>query len=353
MIKGRISLGIVTIEYAHNLKRTLHSSRILREKRWTRWEWPKKSEIPSPFEKIAHNDHDDYRYHSTGSFPFFRDFLLTGAASLGMVTGIYACTIWYERWRQRQRKSTALRRMPYLFPMKMRTFYSWKDVHSWQDLKRYIRNAYQTMPNYTLASAILIALNTTIFLAWRIPNTRFQLWMNQYFVHRVHKESFFAQVASIPLCTFSHRDTYHLMFNMMAGTSFLHVILHDISLAHFWAFYLSAGILSTYGSHCYRYMTGSMVGGLGASGAIMAIIGYTIARFYHTDPDRKIVSLIFLPFIRFNAEQALYALLTAELIMFLFSKRIRVDHVAHLSGLALGWSFDAWGKDHLWPIYLK
>jgi membrane associated rhomboid family serine protease len=353
MMKWGVSFGIVTIEYAHQLKRTLHSSRILREKRWTRWEWSKDSETLSSSGRIAHDDHDDYRYHSTGSYSFFRDFFLTGVASLGMVGGIYSCSLWYERWRQRQRKSTALRRMPYLFPVNVRISYSWKDVHSWQDLKRYLRNAYQTMPNYTLASAILIALNTTVFLAWRIPNPRFQLWMNQYFVHHVHKESFFAQIASIPLCTFSHRDSYHLMFNMMAGTSFLHVILHDISLAHFWAFYLSTGILSTCASHCSRYVTGSMVGGLGASGAIMAIIGYTIARFYHTDPDREIVSLIFLPFIRFNAEQALYILLTAELIMFLFSKRIRVDHVAHLSGLALGWSYYVWGKNRLWPSYLK
>jgi rhomboid-like protein len=357
MFSKGIRTSFIIIAHPINTGRLFHSTRLLAEKRWSRWEWPLSKPASFLYERKRDHGYEDHHYYdyephsSYISFSFLRDLCVTAIASVSMVVGIYACAIWYEQRQQPQRREPKMRTWSHLFPRKiLYVNYLWKDIHSWETFKEYIQYRYNAMPRSTVASAALIAMNGTIFLLWRLPNPRLQLWMTRYFIHHVHKSSLGAQIASIPLCVFSHRDGYHILFNMAAGTSFMHVLLNDLSMAHFMAFYLSAGILSTLASHCSKYFTRSLMGGLGASGAIMAMMGYTISRFYHTDPERKVVSLIFFPFIQFNAQQTLYVLLATELAMFLFSKRVRIDHVAHLSGLALGWWYYVQGKDTIWPI---
>jgi membrane associated rhomboid family serine protease len=333
--------------------RKFHVSKLLFEKRWTRWEWPVDTERHRFQYPWNQKDMNDYENAPHDSFSFFRDVCVTTAASLMIILGIYGFSSWYERRLRKKMMETKIRKLSYLLPHKMKYSYSWKDVHSWKDFKDYVRFVYLNTPNATIVSIVLVSLNAGIFFLWKVPNSRLQLWMYQHFIHHVHKPSLVSQIVSIPLCTFSHSDGYHILFNMIAATSFAHVLLHDISMPHFWSFYLSVGILSTLSSHLFKYMTKSNIGSLGASGAIMGIIGYTISRFYHTDPERKFVSLIFLPFIQFNAQQALYALLAMELGMFLFSKRVRIDHVAHLSGLALGWWYYNQGKNRISPLFYK
>lgn len=65
----------------------------------------------------------------------------------------------------------------------------------------------------------------------------------------------------------------------------------------FLGMYLAAGCVSSLTSHLYKIAVGVPGLSLGASGAIMAVIGYICTMYPNTE-----LSLIFLPFIRFKAD---------------------------------------------------
>ncbi|KAI6180491.1 Rhomboid domain-containing protein [Aphelenchoides besseyi] len=79
-----------------------------------------------------------------------------------------------------------------------------------------------------------------------------------------------------------------------------------------------------------KYAVRSNVRALGASGAICAILAYTCMRI----PEARL-SIIFMPFFTFSAEEAIYGLIAIDLLGLLFRFRL-FDHAAHLGGSLFG-----------------
>ncbi|KXJ91705.1 hypothetical protein Micbo1qcDRAFT_161702 [Microdochium bolleyi] len=121
--------------------------------------------------------------------------------------------------------------------------------------------------------------------------------------------------------------------------------------SHFLSFYLAAGTLSGLGSHLWealpwRNTVGRAVPSLGASGAVMALVGSWLM----TNPTGKI-GIMFVPY-SWEAQDFLWGLLAFEGLGALGALRflrLSINHASHLSGLGLGALYTVYdGKKHVW-----
>lgn len=118
-------------------------------------------------------------------------------------------------------------------------------------------------------------------------------------------------------------------------------------LSHFAAFYLGSGLAASLGHHLSNVWPnplGRLSAGLGASGAIMAIL----ASFAMSNPNAQI-GIMFLPG-SLPAQQALLGLTAFELYgLFVGISWLPLGHAAHLTGLAVGAAYVQFnGRKHLW-----
>lgn len=162
------------------------------------------------------------------------------------------------------------------------------------------------------------------------------------------------------LSVFSHNNFVHLALNMYVLYSFCPVsidrflgveqvsrtfLIRLIFNLQFLALYLTSGAISSLTSLTHKFVTKSNVRALGAvsfkllkrlpnhlfqSGAICALLAYTCMKI----PDARL-SIVFLPFFQFSAEQAVYGLVAFDLLGLIFRFRM-FDHAAHLGGTLFG-----------------
>lgn len=199
-----------------------------------------------------------------------------------------------------------------------------------EEARRYWKNARESQK--TIYS--LIASNTCVFLAWRIP--AMSTFMNRYFLHSINSHPL-SMIGSM----FSHKSLLHLGFNMLALNSF-GTFLHDkMGREQFLAFYISAGTASSLMSHIYKSIRWNFTPSLGASGAIFGIVG-GCAHF----PELK-VSLIFLPIHSVPISQALPLMMGVDALGLLLNWKI-FDHAAHLGGSLFGYVFYKTSQHKIW-----
>jgi rhomboid-like protein len=127
---------------------------------------------------------------------------------------------------------------------------------------------------------------------------------------------------------------------MMALHSFLPFLQESKGLSHqqILSFYLTAGCLSSLGSHLFSVMNKSrwMVGGLGASGAIYALVA--ACAYFH--PESRI-GIMFVP-INFKMKE-LFPCIVAMDVIGLALKWRHLDHACHLSGALIGYLYAMYG----------
>lgn len=181
-------------------------------------------------------------------------------------------------------------------------------------------------------------VNCLVFLAWRVP--RFQATMVKYFCSNPC-----SKVLCWPMVfsTFSHYSVLHLMANMFVLHSFSSGAVASLGKEQFLGLYLSAGVISSFASYVHKVAiaTSSSLS-LGASGAIMAILGYVCTQH----PDTKL-AIIFLPMYPFSAGTAIKAIIAIDAVGVLMGWRF-LDHAAHLGGALFGISWAVWGDKYVW-----
>nr|XP_023020387.1 presenilins-associated rhomboid-like protein, mitochondrial [Leptinotarsa decemlineata] len=183
----------------------------------------------------------------------------------------------------------------------------------------------------------ICALNILVFAAWRIP--RFQPVMMEYFCSNPASRSVCLPML---LSTFSHYSGLHLLANMYVLHSFSTGAVHSLGMEQFLALYLSAGVISSFTSYLYKIVTKQPGLSLGASGAIMAILGYVCTQY----PDTRL-GIIFLPIFTFSAGAAIKFIIGLDTAGVLLGWKF-FDHAAHLGGAACGIFWAMWGNQHLW-----
>jgi len=174
----------------------------------------------------------------------------------------------------------------------------------------------------------IIGANTAVFIAWRLP--QMSGFMAKYFM-----ASPMAQARCWPmlLSTFSHYSFLHLFINMYVLWSFAPVASNKFGKEQFLATYVSAGVISGFASYMYNVARGSMIPSLGASGAIMALIGIVGASFPDTRLSIAFVSQVF-PH-SFSADAGVKALIALDSVGILFGWKF-LDHAGHLGGMLFG-----------------
>lgn len=150
---------------------------------------------------------------------------------------------------------------------------------------------------------------------------------------------------------FGHIGGIHFFLNMYALLNFGPPLgqspTFNSSGSHLTAFYLCSGLFASLGQHLRFAIpnnSGRLSGGLGASGAIMAILGAWAMNY----PDNRI-GIILIPG-SLPAQEALGYLIAFETWGTVFGYPfIRLGHAAHLAGLLCGLTYVHYdGKKTLW-----
>lgn len=188
--------------------------------------------------------------------------------------------------------------------------------------------------------ACLIGLNSFVFVLWRIRSL--SPFMVKYFTSNPMSD---AVCWPMLLSTFSHYSLWHLFANMYVLWSFAPVVTKIFGKEQFVATYISAAMVSGFASYAYKIARRSMVPSLGASGAIMALIGATCIAF----PQARL-SIAFVDQVvphSFSADSAMKCLIVIDTLGILLQWRF-FDHAAHLGGMLFGIWYIKYGHKIIW-----
>ncbi len=132
---------------------------------------------------------------------------------------------------------------------------------------------------------------------------------------------------------FLHGGLFHLLFNMLALYCFGNAVESEIGSKSFLILYLLGGLFG--GLVWYLFNLNTIVPMVGASGAIYA----TVIAFATLWPNRPITILVFFV-VPITLLAKYWALITVVLsVLFLMDQTSNVAHLAHLSGMAVGFLF--------------
>ncbi|KAH8202882.1 hypothetical protein TruAng_002935 [Truncatella angustata] len=187
-----------------------------------------------------------------------------------------------------------------------------------------------------------IAINSAIFIASSLPRSDLRF---DYLSHMPIANRNFTMFTSM----FGHASGMHLLFNMYClynfGPAVARAPAFQNSGYHLGAFYLSSGVLSSLVTQIEaKIPSRRFYSGLGASGAIMALIGI----FGMSYPSAQI-GIILLPG-SIDAQSALGWIAAFETYGMIFGiPFLRWGHSVHLAGLAIGAAYAHFdGKGQIW-----
>ncbi|KAJ8921051.1 hypothetical protein NQ315_015847 [Exocentrus adspersus] len=183
----------------------------------------------------------------------------------------------------------------------------------------------------------ICALNVLVFAAWRIP--RLQPFMMRYFCSNPASRSVCLPMI---LSTFSHYSGFHLLANMYVLHSFSTGAVGSLGKEQFLALYMTAGVFSSFTSYLYKVVMKQPGLSLGASGAIMGILGYVCTQF----PDTRL-GIILLPVFTFSAGAAIKFIIGLDTAGVIMGWKF-FDHAAHLGGATCGILWALWGNQYIW-----
>lgn len=197
--------------------------------------------------------------------------------------------------------------------------------------------------------ASIIGLNVGVFALWRIvPLQRFMLGL---FASSPISGS---PCWSMLFSAFSHYSFFHLFANMYVLWSFAPAITQVLGREQFVATYVSAAVISSFTSNVYKIFRKSRVPSLGASGAIMAMIGIVCIHYPSTRLSVAFVDQL-IPH-SFSADSAMKFLIILDTAGILMGWRF-FDHAAHLGGMLFGIWYIKYGHKLIWhqrePLMLK
>ncbi|XP_017890857.1 presenilins-associated rhomboid-like protein, mitochondrial isoform X2 [Ceratina calcarata] len=179
-------------------------------------------------------------------------------------------------------------------------------------------------------------LNVLVFLSWHVPVLRPTMY--RYFCSSPAAGGCWSML----LLTFSHYSLPHLIVNMYVLYNFCTIGVKILGREQFLALYLTSGVVSSFSSHLYKTVIGVKEPSLGASGAIMGILGFICTQF-----PNMYLSIVFLPMLKFTASTAIKAMMGLDTVGCLLRWQ-RLDHAAHLGGALFGIFWQMWGNANIW-----
>lgn len=208
--------------------------------------------------------------------------------------------------------------------------------------KRFFTKIPDSYENRNYALYGIIGANLAVFLAWmQADKTRdfgMLSFLNQNFTLTANGVLNHGRFHTLITSTFSHKDFYHFLFNMLALYSFGANTIHTLGLPRFMVLYFGGGIISSACQMLWpklipadwpaRRNFNPYMPSLGASGAVNAVVAWNILTF----PASKIYFYGILPI-----PAALFGLAyIASDAYNLYQGDSRIGNAAHLGGAAFG-----------------
>ncbi len=152
-------------------------------------------------------------------------------------------------------------------------------------------------------------------------------WYNVFTVNTVNPEYVWTWVISV----FSHGSPMHLLFNAIVLYFFGPIVERQVGSKKFAALFVGSGVIAGLAQVVLSLLLGTTTFVLGASGAILALLGVLAI----TAPDLKVLLFFVLP-ISMRTLAIGYAALSVFGIAAQGSVLGNVAHMAHLAGLLIG-----------------
>jgi len=185
---------------------------------------------------------------------------------------------------------------------------------------------WEALPEHQRTLSVLIGLNVLVFCGWRtVPHL-----IGPHFAHGIY----FGKSYTLLTSMFSHHSAIHLLANMIALWSFGGILHQTLGRENFLAIYFVSGFASSYASHLLRHLKKDLSPSLGASGAIFGVVG-GVGQFY---PEATMLLFFVIPMKLLNGIMLVASADALGLLGFwrLFNFKVKLDHAAHLAGLACG-----------------
>lgn len=196
----------------------------------------------------------------------------------------------------------------------------------------------------------IIGLNLLVWAGWKVASQR---TMMKWFTLSLNGSQ--NHFTSMFLSMFSHKSFIHLYVNMYVLSSFC-VAWDRLSLKsntngngheRFLAFYLTAGMCSGLLSILIKLLGRIPQPSLGASGAIMGLVGYICEKM----PETRL-GIVFLPNWTFSAHSAKNFIIAFDTVGLLIGaltkwRYILFDHAGHLGGILFGMWYARGGDQFL------
>lgn len=157
--------------------------------------------------------------------------------------------------------------------------------------------------------------------------------MTRYFLNEVSNKSI--RCAPMILSNFSHMSVLHLSVNMFALYSFSQYSTHLLGPEQVVGLFIGAGAISSLTSTACRLLLSRSVPSLGASGAILAVVGYVCVK----EPSTPLLVL----FIPMSAGLAIKYIIGLDIVG-LIARWSFIDHAAHLGGSLSGVCYALYGE---------
>ncbi|XP_077988020.1 presenilin-associated rhomboid-like protein, mitochondrial [Glandiceps talaboti] len=200
-----------------------------------------------------------------------------------------------------------------------------------------INKWWNSLPEGRKLAAGIIGVNVIVFLGWRVP--ALQHTMLKWFTSNPASK---AVCLPMVFSMFSHYSLWHIAINMYVLWSFAATAGAMFGKEQFLAMYLSTGVWASFASHLNKIAISRFNPSLGASGAIMAVLGAVCAKY----PDSQL-QIIFLPFFSFSAGTGMMGIIGLETAGTLLRWQF-FDHAGHLAGILAGWYYVKYGYAQIW-----
>jgi len=184
----------------------------------------------------------------------------------------------------------------------------------------------------------IVATNMAVWGAWRVKSV--QPFMLKFFTSVGGNP-----LPSMTLATFSHITLTHMAVNMYVLWSFASVAANLYGVEQFSAFYLSAGTIASFASLAAKTLRKTSVASVGASGAIMALLGVVCMTYPNAKLSIVLVDQIY-PH-SFSANTGMKAIIAFDLLGLVLGWRM-LDHAGHLGGMLVGILYAKYGHQLVW-----
>lgn len=185
----------------------------------------------------------------------------------------------------------------------------------------------------------IVLTNIMVFACWKMKFL--YSTMTKYYLNSAEKST---KISSMLFSTFSHQSFLHLFVNMYVLWSFSAPLAALYCPEELTAVYITSGVVASFAAMTHKIIIKSPMPSLGASGAILAMIGIIACHYPQQRVQIALIGEIF-PH-SFSIDTGIKGIIALDVLGLLLGWKL-FDHAAHLGGMLFGLWFAKYGHTFL------